>query len=135
MKLKNIAKTRLLDLYKIAISDGALHQDEYHLIIDIANRIGLSEDDALDIINGNINFEIQEPININDRMQHLFQMLFLMKIDGKIDPKEIVTIKNIVLYLGLNLDMIDDMIKLVSKYKSSLIPESEMIILVRKYMN
>jgi len=133
--LKDIAKTRLLDLYKIAISDGVLHKNEYHLIIDIAYKIGLSENDALDIINGNINFEIQEPIDINERMQHLFQMLFLMKIDGEIDPKEIITIKNIVLYLGLNLEMIDDMIKLVSKYKSSLIPESEMIVLVRKYMN
>ena len=133
--MKNIAKTRLLDLYKIAISDGLMHKNEYHLIIDIAKEIGLAENDALDIINGNIDFEIQEPININERMQHLFQMLFLMKIDGEIDSKEILTIKNIVLYLGLNLDMIDDMIKLVSKYKNSLIPESEMIIMVKKHMN
>jgi len=133
--LKNIAKTRLLDLYRIAISDGVMHKNEFHLIIDIAKKMGLTENDALDIINGEINFEIQEPININERMQHLFQMLFLMKVDGEIDSKEITTIKNIVLYLGLNLEMIDDMIQLVSKYKNSLIPESEMIILVKKYMN
>ena len=133
--MKNIAKTRLLDLYRIAISDGVMHKSEFHLIIDIAKKMGLTENDALDIINGDINFEIQEPININERMQHLFQMLFLMKIDGEIDTKEISTIKNIVLYLGLNLEMIDDMIKLVSKYKNSLIPESEMIIMVKKHMN
>ena len=133
--MKNIAKTRLLDLYRIAISDGVMHKNEFHLIIDIAKKMGLTENDALDIINGEINFEIQEPININERMQHLFQMLFLMKVDGEIDSKEITTIKNIVLYLGLNLEMIDDMIQLVSKYKNSLIPETEMIILVKKHMN
>ena len=37
---KNIAKTRLLDLYKIAISDGKIDKNEYRFIIDIAKSIG-----------------------------------------------------------------------------------------------
>jgi len=133
--LKNIEKTRLLDLYKIAKSDGIIKTNEYQFLIDIAIKIGLQENDALDIINGNINFDIQEPISINDRMQHLFQMLFLMKIDGEIADEEISTIKNIVLYLGLNIAMTNDLITLMIKHKNSLVPESEMIQLVKLHMN
>ena len=133
--MNDVAKTRLLDLYKIALSDGKVDENEYHLILDIAKSIGIKEDDVFDIINGVINFEIKEPRSINERMQHLFQMLFLMKIDGDINPKEIQTIKNIVLYLGLNLAMTDELIKLISKYKKQLVPETEMIRLVKTYMN
>lgn len=133
--MKNIEKTRLLDLYKIAKSDGIIKTNEYQFLIDIAIKIGLQENDALDIINGNINFDIQEPISINDRMQHLFQMLFLMKIDGEIADEEISTIKNIVLYLGLNIAMTNDLITLMIKHKNSLVPESEMIQLVKLHMN
>ncbi len=132
---KSTAKTRLFDLYKIASSDGIIKKNEYHFLIDIAQNIGLNEDDALDIINGKIDFELQEPVSINERMQHLFQMLFLMKIDGEIAPEESNTIKNIVLYLGLNLTMTDELIKLIKKYKTNLVPEFEMIRLVKLYMN
>jgi uncharacterized tellurite resistance protein B-like protein len=133
--MKDVAKSRLLDLYRIALADGKIQKNEYHLIIDIARKIGLTDDDTLDILNGVIDFDITIPNSINDRMQHLFHMLFLMKVDGDINSKEVQTIKNIVITLGLNLSMTDELIKLMSKYKTQLVPESEMIKLVKTYMN
>ena len=132
---KNIAKTRLLDLYKIAISDGKIDKNEYRFIIDIAKSIGLNSNDALDIINKNIDFKITLPQSINERMQHLFQMLFLIKIDGEIHTKEINIIKNTALYLGLNLSMTDELIEVIKNYKKELVPKEEMIRIVKQHMN
>jgi len=132
---KNIAKTRLLDLYKIALSDGKIVQNEYQFLIDIASNIGLEKDDVLDIISGEINFEIEQPKSINDRMQHLFQMLFLMKIDGDINDKEVDAIKNIALYLGLNLSMTEELIRIIKNYASKRVPQEEMISVVKRHLN
>ena len=132
---RNIAKSRLLDLYKITIADGNIDKKEYHFLIDIAKIIGLTVDDALDILNGEINFEIEKPKSINDRMQHLFQMLFLMKIDGNIDKSEVETIKNISLHLGLNLLMTNELIETIRKYKKGQVPQEEMIRIVKMHMN
>ena len=132
---KDIAKTRLLDLYKIALADGIIKQNEYHFILDIAVKIGLTKDEALDIINGEINFKLQKPQSYNDRMQHLFQMLFLMKIDGEINPKEIELILNIALHLGLNLIMTKELVKVISNYKQNLVPQNEMIRIVKMHLN
>jgi uncharacterized tellurite resistance protein B-like protein len=132
---KNIAKTRLLDLYKIAISDGKIDKNEYRFIIDIAKSIGLNSNEALDIINKNIDFKITPPQSINERMQHLFQMLFLIKIDGEIHTKEINIIKNTALYLGLNLSMTDELIEVIKNYKKELVPKEEMIRIVKQHMN
>jgi len=132
---KDTAKTRLLDLYKIAISDGKINKNEYRFIIDIAKSIGLTNNEALDIINRNIDFKITPPKSINERMQHLFQMLFLMKIDGDINLTEINVIKNIALYLGLNLSMTEELIGVIKAYKKSLIPHEEMIGIVKRHMN
>lgn len=132
---KDIAKTRLLDLYKIAISDGKIVKNEYRFLLDIALQMGLEENDVLDIINNEIDFKIMPPHALNDRMQHLFQMLFMMKIDGEIKPEEIRIIKNTALYLGLNLSMTDELITIIHKYKQNLVPQEEMIRIVKRHMN
>jgi len=132
---KNIAKSRLLDLYKIALADGVIKQNEYHFILDIAEKIGLSKDEALDIINGEIDFKLINPQSFNERMQHLFQMLFIMKIDGEVNQKEIDQILNIALYLGLNLIMTEELIKVINNYKQNLVPQEEMISVVKRHLN
>ncbi len=132
---KDIAKTRLLDLYKIAYADGKIVHNEYRFLIDIAHQIGLTENDVLDIINKNIDFNILPPKSINERMQHLFQMLYMMKIDGVIRSQEIEIIKNTALFLGLNLSMTDELIEIISKYKQQLVPQEELIRVVKLHMN
>ncbi len=132
---KNIAKTQLLDLYKIAISDGIIDKNEYRFMLDIGRNYGLEENEILDIINKNIDFEMQEAISFNERMQHLFQMLFLMKIDGKVKASEIQTLKNIALYLGINLNMTEELINIIQKHKQNNVPVSEMIEIVKLHLN
>lgn len=133
--MKDIAKSRLFDLYKIAISDGKITENEYRLLFDIAELIELSQDDVLDIINQDIDFNIESPKDISERVQHLFQMLFMMKIDGDINQKEIQSIQDIALYLGLNLKMTDELIELINKYVKNIVPQEEMIRIVKLHMN
>lgn len=135
MSEKNIAKTRLLDLYKIALADGKIEQNEYQLLFDISQSLGLNENDVLDVINGENNFALEKPSTFQDRMQHLFQMLFLMKIDGEINAKEISTIKSIALHLGLDLQMTKELIDIISQFKNGLVPQAKMIQEVKRHMN
>ena len=135
MSEKNIAQTRLLDLYKIALADGKIEPNEYQLLFDISKSLGLAENDVLDIINGENSFELEKPSTFQDRMQHLFQMLFLMKIDGEIDAKEVSTIKSMALHLGLDIMMTKDLIDIISQYKNGLVPQEKMIAEVKRHMN
>lgn len=131
----NIAKTRLLDLYKIALADGKIEPNEYQLLFDISQSLGLNENDVLDVINGESNFDLEKPSTFQDRMQHLFQMLFLMKIDGEINTKEISTIKSIALHLGLDILMTNELVDIISQYKNGLVPQEKMIEEVKRHMN
>jgi len=135
MSEKNIAQTRLLDLYKIALADGKIEPNEYQLLFDISKSLGLAENDVLDINNGENSFELEKPSTFQDRMQHLFQMLFLMKIDGEIDAKEVSTIKSMALHLGLDIMMTKDLIDIISQYKNGLVPQEKMIAEVKRHMN
>ncbi|MBN2669885.1 MAG: hypothetical protein JXR60_11750 [Bacteroidales bacterium] len=132
---KNTAKSRLFDLYQIAVADQTVKTNEYQFLIDIAKSLELSENDVIDLMEGHLEFTITKPISYEDRMQHLFQLLFLMKIDGEIHQEEIIRIKNIALHLGLNLMLTDELIALIIKFKNDLVPEKEMLAQIKKHLN
>jgi len=132
---KDIAFSELLDLYMLAVSDGSINQNETQLLFEIGKQIGLNHDDVLDVINHPKEVKMLKSTSYEERMQHLFRLLFLMKIDGEVKPSEIDLIQQIALHLGLNLNLTNDLIDVIIRHKQSDVPEAEMIAQIKKYLN
>ncbi len=132
---KDIAFSELLDLYMLAVSDGSINQNETQLLFEIGKQIGLNHDDVLDVINHPKEVKMLKSTSYEERMQHLFRLLFLMKIDGEVKPSEIDLIQQIALHLGLNLNLTNDLIDIIIRHKQSDVPEAEMIAQIKKYLN
>jgi uncharacterized tellurite resistance protein B-like protein len=132
---KDIAFSELLDLYMLAVSDGSINQNETQLLFEIGKQIGLNHDDVLDVINHPKEVKMLKSTSYEERMQHLFRLLFLMKIDGEVKPSEIDLIQQIALHLGLNLNLTNDLVDIIIRHKQSDVPEAEMIAQIKKYLN
>lgn len=131
----HISKSRILNLYKVALADGKASKDEMQFIFDVASDMGLSQDEVLDVINHQDDFELEYPDTVQARTEHLLRLLFLMKLDGDINPKEVALIQQTALLLGLNLEMTDELIELIRQYKNGLVPEQKTVAIIKTYLN
>jgi uncharacterized tellurite resistance protein B-like protein len=72
----------------LAEADGRDHVNEENFINHVAVRLGLTEEDVVRIDKHPENLTFAFPRDEQARMNLLYHLLFLMKIDGSVGPKE-----------------------------------------------
>jgi uncharacterized tellurite resistance protein B-like protein len=87
-------------LFQVIRSDNEIADMELKYLLRIAHRLGLSGKDVEYVTKEKVPF--LPPITEGQRLVLFHQILILIYIDGKIDPKELDFIKELGLKLGLN---------------------------------
>ncbi|MDX1628975.1 MAG: hypothetical protein R3345_09775 [Fulvivirga sp.] len=85
---QSVHKSHLKNLMVLAGSDGHIAQIEEHLLLAIAHRLGLNEEDVEVIKTDLDNISFVLPEKYDDRIEQFNDLLSLMAVDGKIDPSE-----------------------------------------------
>lgn len=85
-ELVNIS--HLKNLMILALADGHIAEIEEHLLISIAHRLSLDENDIDKIKSELDQIEFVLPPNYDQRIEQFSDLLRLMAIDGHIDPGE-----------------------------------------------
>jgi len=117
----------LKQLASIIMSDGNIAPQEEKLFINIARSLGLKIDNVEEIhLLEKISPTIKHPMSYYDRIANIYGMALMIKIDGKIDPKEIETIKNIGIEMGLPVESLDNMLKILFSKKEKLLSMEEL---------
>lgn len=103
-------KNRLKVLIKLATSDGAIHPKEKKLIHRLGRINGLTEKEVNELIADPGN----DIINLNrlsneDKFEHLFNLIQLMKVDGEVFDEEIIYCQGITKRLGFDLSHLMEM--------------------------
>jgi len=117
----------LKQLASIIMSDGKITPQEEKLFINIALSLGLEIDSVEEIhLLEKISPSIKHPMSYDERIGNIYGMALMIKIDGKIDSKEIETIKNIGIDMGLPVESLDNMLKILFSQKNKLLSLDEL---------
>lgn len=119
----------------MATADGNIAPQESRFIADVASSIGLSSTDIVDVVRHPENFILAGPVDEHARMEILYYLLFTMRVDGVIDPKEEALCHKAALRLGFNELLTQDLINVMKTYLTKEIPPDLMLDLIKKYLN
>lgn len=133
IKARNMAVLAML--VQMAEADGDLDLAEQEFILDVAYQVQLTGDEVEEIFTHPKKFVLIPPRNEEDRMTILYYLLFMMRIDGKILPKEEELCYKAGLRLGFNHDMVTDLIFVMKKHLHEELPEDALLNVIRKYLN
>ncbi len=107
---EGIRRSHIKNLISIALADGHLSEDEWELLVYLASRLGMEEEE-IDAIRENpetINFVM--PKTHEQRVQQIEDLVLLMSIDRDINPNEVELCKKISLKLDVLPQIVDDII-------------------------
>jgi len=128
-------QTHILTLLMLAEADDVDHENEIRFINNVAVRIGLSASDVIEIDKHPERLTFSLPETEKDRMTVLFDLLFLMKIDGNIAEEEKELVRELGVRLGFRISMVEDFIKVMSDNIGKEVPANILLDIIRKYMN
>ncbi len=122
----------LINLSKI---DDNFNEFEFSYILNVGRHIGVPDHIVESLLKDPYITSIEIPDKEEERMTILYYMLFLMKIDHKINDKEKDMIQHYGFKLGFSRSMLEDFISLMERHKETRVPTDEMISIIRRYQN
>jgi hypothetical protein len=128
-------QTHILTLLMLAEADDKDHVNEKRFINNVAGRIGLSELAVQEIDQHPERLTFSLPESEEDRMTVLYDLLFLMKIDGDIAEEEKELVRELGSRLGFRITMVEEFIQTIAQYVGQEVPANALLDIIRKYMN
>jgi len=117
----------LKNFWEIITSDGEIHPDEESFFIKIAQSMGYKLDSIEDIpLLQEISPSKNIFIPIEERISNIYGLALMMKIDGKIHKKEVETIRNIGIEMGLPVDSLNTMLEILFENRKKFLTAGEL---------
>ena len=110
---KNVScpkRSHIKNLIALAQADGHFAEIEEHLLIEIAHRIGMSNEEIIDIRDGIDTIEFVIPDKYEERIEQFQDLLSLVSVDGHIDETEVEMCKSLAEKFEIPLDIVDKML-------------------------
>ena len=81
-------KGHFQNLVMLARVDGVIDERERKLLVRIANRLSLSDEQVKTICDDTVNYPSFPPVSKEDRYDRLIQLVEMILVDGEIDSLE-----------------------------------------------
>ena len=108
-------KTRMNDLIRIMQADRKIEPNEEILLLKVANRIGLSENELKQIVKQVMtnprSIKVSYPTGPKEKINYLLDMVSMMMVDGNIDVREAIICETIAIKLGFRPQIVPEMVK------------------------
>lgn len=122
-------------LFKLAKSDNSVSNIEKLYLRDIANSIGVDSFSIDEILENPEAYPLKTSLDERERMTILYYLLFMMRVDGRIEKGEEKLIYEASFRLGFNEKLTEDLIGVMKTYLNEAIPPDVMLKQVRKHLN
>ncbi|GAB4238642.1 MAG: hypothetical protein Tsb0034_14400 [Ekhidna sp.] len=96
-------------LAHLSKADNVVAEEEYRLILFIADRLGIDEQLTKDLINNPKPIPNLKGLPAEEKFNYLFNIIQMMKADGKVHSKEIKFCEKIAVNLGYKPGVIADL--------------------------
>jgi len=118
-------KSYLLQLFSIAMADSHLDEREREYLLEIAEKMGLSQQEFEELKDQTGQIEFLIPDNSYARFRMIFDFVWLMMLDGDVDAREVEVCKNLVAQLDFSPDLVDEMVGHINNHLAcGILPES-----------
>ena len=132
---RHTKESYIATLFMLAEADDREHKNELLFITSVGVRMGLSKDDVTAIDQHPENLVFDFPVSEQERMNLLYHLLFLMKVDGEVNQEEITLCHELGTRLGFNHLMVDELIAVMRTHVGQKVPENALLDIIRKYLN
>lgn len=103
-------KSHIKNLITVAMADGHLAEEEWALLLRIAQRLNMSTEEIQNIKNNPGETKFVVPKKYQDKLQQVNDLVALMMVDGDIDKKELELCKKLALKLDLLPRVVNDLV-------------------------
>lgn len=103
--------SHLSNLVALIYEDGKLDKKELDLLYRIAERYDIDESEIITILNQQIDFEFHLPESEEEKKNQLKDLVKMMKIDGNINPSEMLLLKKIADKFSISENVLNELIK------------------------
>ncbi len=93
-------KGHFRNLVFLAHADGVVTEKENELLVKIGSRMGLTEAQIEEIKSNPEKYPVNPPINREDRIRRLVQLVEMVCADGKIDQEELNVVNRFGMSIG-----------------------------------
>lgn len=124
-----MSRTSLSILIELAYRDGEIDEREHRLIHQIGEAHGILQEEIVDLIDNPPKIDYDQLSN-DERFEMLYNLVRLMKVDGKIFDEEILYCLDVAKRLGYPMEAVMELYGLVH---ANLKLTSEINILKKKY--
>ncbi len=122
-------------LFKLAKSDHSVSNIEKLYLRDIANSMGVDSFSIDEVLENPEAYPLKSPLDERERMTILYYLLFMMRVDGRIEKGEEKLIYEASFRLGFNEKLTEDLIGVMKTYLNKEIPPDVMLKQIRKHLN
>jgi len=122
-------------LFKLAKTDNSVSNIEKLYLRDIANSIGVDTFSIDEILEDPESYPLKVPLDERERMTILYYLLFMMRVDGRIEKGEEKLVYEAGFRLGFNEKLLEDLIGVMKTYLNKEIPPEVMLTQIKKHLN
>lgn len=131
---KKKRRSHFKNLFSVARADGEVDRTEMDLVIGLAEKFHMSTHEVTNIIRNPDAVPLITPKTSEERMEHLYHLITVMMVDGRIDEKELFLCKSLGVKLGCSEETIDSLVReLIEHSLNEVEPEKAVKFLVAKY--
>lgn len=126
-------KALLSDLIVIAKADDKITEPEYDFLFRLAERMQLTREDVIILIESPI--PSQPLFSEIERITHFHRLVLMMNVDMEAHEKEVATLRNFGLKMGIRPGAIDQILHKMNQYDDKVIPPKDLIDIFQTYYN
>lgn len=131
---KKKRRSHFKNLFAVAWVDGEVSRAEMDLIIGLAEKFQMTTPEVTKIIRNPESVSHHLPKKPGERMEHLYDLVTVMLIDGRIDERELILCKSLAARLGFKEEILDSLIReMMELAMKGVAPEKAVETLLQKY--
>lgn len=131
---KKKRRSHFKNLFAVARADGDVDRAEMDLVIGLAEKFHMSTEEVTKIIRDPDAVPMVTPKTPQERLEHLYDLITVMMVDGKIDEKELFLCKSLGVKLGCEETEIDSLVRdLIEEALGGNAPEKAVEKMLGKY--
>ncbi|AZQ44540.1 tellurite resistance TerB family protein [Nonlabens ponticola] len=117
----------LVELIKMAHADAHLKKEEIEFIKALGKRLGIDDDQVLQMIEHPETGKISPPKSFTQRIVHFHRLMLMMHIDGVVDDGELQFLHEVALKYGIRQSTVAMLLAKMKQYPHGDIPPTELL--------
>lgn len=131
---KKKRRSHFKNLFAVARADGDVERAEMDLVIGLAEKFQMSTEEVTKIIRNPETVPLVIPKTQQERIEHLYDLITVMMVDGRIDEKELFLCKSLAVKLGCGEDSVDSLVRdLIEQAMNGVSPGKATEKMLKKY--